>query len=81
MADRGPGGRSRLDSAGSGQHGLGIGLLADSLSMVDAEHQPAYLESTSPANDRKYADLGFEPFGEIACPGGQVITTMWRPAR
>jgi GNAT superfamily N-acetyltransferase len=62
-------------------HGLGVGLLADSLTMVDAEHQPAYLESTNPANDRKYADLGFEPFGEIACPGGQVITTMWRPAR
>jgi GNAT superfamily N-acetyltransferase len=61
--------------------GLGMRLLASSLEQIDAEHRPAYLESSNPANDRKYAELGFEPFGEIACPHGHVITTMWRPAR
>lgn len=62
-------------------HGLGMRLLADSLEMVDAEHQPAYLESSNPANDRRYASLGFDPIGEITCPDGQIITTMWRQAR
>jgi len=62
-------------------HGLGMRLLARSLEPIDAEHQPAYLESSNPANDRKYAGLGFEPFGEIACPDGLIISTMWRPAR
>jgi GNAT superfamily N-acetyltransferase len=62
-------------------HGLGMRLLARSLESVDAKHRPAYLESSNPANDRKYAALGFDPLGEIACPGGQIITTMWRQAR
>jgi GNAT superfamily N-acetyltransferase len=62
-------------------HGLGMRLLARSLELVDAEHRPAYLESSNPVNDRKYAGLGFEPFGEITCPGGLTISTMWRPAR
>lgn len=61
--------------------GLGMRLLAASLEPIDAEHRPAYLESSNPANDRKYANLGFEHRGEISCPDGQVMTTMWRPAR
>jgi GNAT superfamily N-acetyltransferase len=61
--------------------GLGMRLLASSLEPIDAEHRPAYLESSNPANNRKYATVGFEPLGEFACPDGQVITRMWRPAR
>jgi hypothetical protein len=39
-------------------------------------------ESTNPANDRRYASVGFEPHGEFCYPrGGPVVTTMWRPAR
>jgi len=63
-------------------HGFGMRLLAHNLDLIDAEHQPAYLESSNPANDRRYASAGFEPAGEIRGPrGGAVITTMWRAAR
>jgi GNAT superfamily N-acetyltransferase len=62
--------------------GLGMALLADNLSRVDAEGVPAYLESTNPGNDHRYASVGFEPFGSFATPyGGHVVNTMWRPAR
>lgn len=62
--------------------GLGMRLLAHTLEQVDAEHFPAYLESTNPANNRRYASVGFEPLGEFEYPGGgPVVTTMWRPAR
>jgi GNAT superfamily N-acetyltransferase len=67
---------------GHAGHGYGMRLLAHSLDLIDAEHQPAYLESSNPANDRRYASVGFEPAGQIRGPrGGAVITTMWRPAR
>jgi GNAT superfamily N-acetyltransferase len=62
--------------------GLGMRLLAHTLELVDAEHLPAYLESTNPANNRRYAGVGFEPLGEFGYPGGgPVVTTMWRAAR
>ena len=62
--------------------GLGMRLLAQVLEQVDAEHVPVYLESTNPANNRRYAAVGFEPHGEFEYPGGgPVVTTMWRPAR
>ncbi len=62
--------------------GLGMRLLAHTLERVDAEHLPAYLESTNPANNRRYAGVGFEPLGEFRYPGGgPAVTTMWRPAR
>ena len=62
--------------------GIGMRLLAHDLELVDAEHVPAYLESSNPANDRRYASVGFEPHGEFRYPGGgPVVTTMWRPAR
>jgi GNAT superfamily N-acetyltransferase len=62
-------------------NGLGMALLASCLELVDAQHAPAYLESTNPANNRRYALHGFEPFGEAVLPNGHVITTMWRSAR
>jgi GNAT superfamily N-acetyltransferase len=62
--------------------GLGMALLADDLDRLDAEHLPAYLESTNPANDRRYEGVGFEPVGEFRTVDGErVITTMWRTAR
>ena len=63
-------------------HGLGMGLLADDLSRLDELHLPAWLESTNPANDRRYRSVGFEPAGSFRTIDEQrVITTMWRPAR
>jgi GNAT superfamily N-acetyltransferase len=62
--------------------GLGMRLLAHNLELIDAEHMPAYLESSNPANNRRYASVGFEPHGEFSYPGGgPVVTTMWRPPR
>jgi GNAT superfamily N-acetyltransferase len=62
--------------------GLGMRLLAANLAMIDEEHSAAYLESSNPANNRRYASVGFERVGEFAYPGdGPVVTTMWRPAR
>jgi GNAT superfamily N-acetyltransferase len=63
-------------------HGIGMSLLAHDLEIIDTEHAPAYLESSNPANNDRYARVGFEPIGEFAHPGvGPAVTTMWRPAR
>jgi hypothetical protein len=57
-------------------------LLAHDLELIDAEHVPAYLESSNPANNHRYASVGFEPLGEFGYPcGGPVVTTMWRRTR
>jgi len=63
-------------------HGLGMWLLAHDLAVIDDEHCAAYLESSNPANNRRYASVGFESLGEFSYPGnGPVVTTMWRSAR
>jgi GNAT superfamily N-acetyltransferase len=62
--------------------GLGMGLLAANLAAIDTTGEPAYLESTNPANLRRYASVGFEPLDEVrVAGGGQVVTTMWRSGR
>jgi GNAT superfamily N-acetyltransferase len=62
--------------------GIGEQLLAQNLAFVDAEHLPAYLESSNPKNLERYGRLGFVPRDEFALAGdGPVVTTMWRPAR
>jgi GNAT superfamily N-acetyltransferase len=61
--------------------GLGTALIEENLARIDAEHRPAYLESTNPVNLPRYAALGFEPRGTLGPPGGPVVTTMWRSAR
>ena len=61
--------------------GLGMGLLAESLRRVDAEGMPAYLESSNPANNRRYERYGFAEIGEFYPPGSEIpVTTMWRDA-
>jgi GNAT superfamily N-acetyltransferase len=62
--------------------GIGETLLAENLRRVDAEHMPAYLESSNPLNVKRYMRLGFEPIGEIFVPDDRpAITMMWRPER
>ena len=62
--------------------GLGMWLLAHDLAVIDDEHCAAYLESSNPANNCRYASVGFESLGEFSYPGnGPVVTTMWRSAR
>jgi GNAT superfamily N-acetyltransferase len=61
--------------------GLGMRLLTETLTRVDALGGAAYLESTNPVNDERYRSVGFEPRAALTMPGGQVVTTMWRPAR
>ncbi|MEU3333533.1 GNAT family N-acetyltransferase [Streptomyces sp. NPDC006668] len=59
--------------------GLGMGLLSESLARIDELGAPAYLESTNPANLKRYESVGFTARDRITLPGGQVVTTMWRP--
>ncbi|MDQ6855504.1 MAG: GNAT family N-acetyltransferase [Candidatus Dormibacteraeota bacterium] len=62
--------------------GLGMQLLAHDLALIDEEHCAAYLESSNPANNPRYASAGFAAVGEFSYPGdGPAVTTMWRPAR
>jgi GNAT superfamily N-acetyltransferase len=62
--------------------GIGMWLLQHDLELIDAEHVPAYLESSNPANNVRYERVGFEPVGEFSAPNnGPVVTTMWRTAR
>ena len=59
--------------------GLGMGLLAESLGLIDAEGMPAYLESSNPANDARYERIGFRKIGAFATPdGAHTVATMWR---
>ncbi len=61
--------------------GLGSTLLAHSLAVVDADHLPAYLESSNPRNIGLYERHGFSVTGSIDLPGGPPLIPMWRPAR
>jgi GNAT superfamily N-acetyltransferase len=61
--------------------GLGMGLLKENLTRIDALGSAAYLESTNPANNKRYESVGFARRGEITTDSGHVVTTMWRPAR
>ena len=62
--------------------GIGMWLLAHNLATIDAEHLAAYLESSNPANNHRYAAVGFEPIAKFSYSDqGPVVTTMWRPAR
>jgi predicted N-acetyltransferase YhbS len=62
--------------------GYGQALMRSRLDRVDAEHAPAYLESSKPENVPYYQRFGFEVTGEIVIPdGGPTLWPMWRPPR
>jgi GNAT superfamily N-acetyltransferase len=62
--------------------GFGQELMRSRLDRCDAEHVPAYLESSNPVNVPYYQRFGFEVTGEIVLPdGGPTLVPMWRPAR
>jgi GNAT superfamily N-acetyltransferase len=62
--------------------GFAHALMTSRLDRVDAEHAPAYLESTKRANVPYYQRFGFEVTGEIVLPdGGPTMWPMWRTAR
>jgi GNAT superfamily N-acetyltransferase len=59
--------------------GLGMGLLAESLALIDAEGGGAYLESTNPANHSRYEGVGFVEFDAFELgEDGPPVTQMWR---
>jgi GNAT superfamily N-acetyltransferase len=59
--------------------GLGMTLLSENLQRIDGEAAAAYLESSNPANDRRYEAVGFRRKGGFATPDGErAVTTMWR---
>lgn len=60
--------------------GVGQRLLAEDLSAWDAVGVPAYLESTNPANDHRYARAGFRPDGGFSAVRTEAwVSAMWRP--
>ena len=62
--------------------GYGQALMQSRLDRVDAEHAPAYLESSNAENVPYYQRSGFEVTGEIVIPeGGPTLWPMWRPPR
>ena len=62
--------------------GIGMALLKENLGLIDRERMPCYLESTNPANLRRYESVGFAKTGEFTLPGGgPTVDTLWRPAR
>jgi GNAT superfamily N-acetyltransferase len=61
--------------------GIGMALLRENLSRIDALGVPAYLESTNPGNNARYAGVGFQSIGDFTTLGGQIVTTMWREPR
>jgi GNAT superfamily N-acetyltransferase len=61
--------------------GIGMALLADNLRAIDEQAMPAYLESSNPANNRRYEAAGFAWRGEFTTPDGtRTVATMWRDA-
>ncbi|CAM5712259.1 GNAT family N-acetyltransferase [Mycolicibacterium aubagnense] len=62
--------------------GFGQALMKSRLDRVDAEHAPAYLESSNPVNVPYYERFGFEVTGEMVLPnGGPRLIPMWRQPR
>jgi GNAT superfamily N-acetyltransferase len=62
--------------------GYGQALMRSRLDRVDAEHAPAYLESSKPENVPYYERFGFTVTAEIVLPrGGPTLWPMWRAPR
>jgi ribosomal protein S18 acetylase RimI-like enzyme len=59
--------------------GLGMALLAENLRRIDGQGKPAYLESSNPANNRRYERMAFHRTGEFKTPDDtRTVATMWR---
>jgi ribosomal protein S18 acetylase RimI-like enzyme len=59
--------------------GLGMALLGENLRRIDEDGKPAYLESSNPANNRRYERAGFRRTGEFKTPDDtRTVATMWR---
>lgn len=59
--------------------GIGMALLRENLAVLDRLGEPAYLESTNPANLARYEGVGFTRHGEFtSAAGAPLVTTMWR---
>ncbi len=58
--------------------GLGMTLLADTLTHIDELGAAAYLESSNPANNARYEAVGFRTRASIMMDSGHIVTTMWR---
>lgn len=69
-----------VDPTRQGQ-GLGSALLKHTLDRIDADHLPAYLESSNPRNVSLYIRYGFELLGSISVPGAPPVLPMLRSAR
>jgi GNAT superfamily N-acetyltransferase len=62
--------------------GFGQVLMSSRLDRCDAEHAPAYLESSNRDNVPYYERFGFEVTGELKLPdGGPSLIPMWRKPR
>ncbi|KAA0023167.1 GNAT family N-acetyltransferase [Antrihabitans cavernicola] len=62
--------------------GYGQTLMRSRLDRCDAEHSPAYLESSKAENVPYYQRFGFEVTDEIVvADGGPTVYAMWRNAR
>ncbi|BBZ11250.1 GNAT family N-acetyltransferase [Mycobacterium branderi] len=62
--------------------GFGQALMRSRLDRCDAEHCPAYLESSKPENVPYYERFGFTVTGEMVLPdGGPTLWPMWRAPR
>lgn len=62
--------------------GFGQALMRSRLDRCDAEHCPAYLESSKFENVPYYQRFGFAVTGEVVLPdGGPTLWQMWREAR
>jgi GNAT superfamily N-acetyltransferase len=62
--------------------GFGQALMRSRLDRCDAEHCPAYLESSKFENVPYYQRFGFTVTGEITLPdGGPTLWQMWREPR
>ncbi len=58
--------------------GYASALLRHTLTRLDAEGAPAYLESSNPKNNPLYQRNGFQITDEIHLPNGPTLWCMWR---
>ena len=69
-----------VDPSRQGQ-GVGSALMTHALRRVDAEHMPAYLESSNPRNITLYQRHGFEILKTIQFGSSPPLVPMFRYAR